>query len=108
MGNGGADSRNDPQRQGTRRTFAPWMDPTARALARFAGAGKEFAGGAAVERVSLDFFRGEFFAWRGPSGWGKTPLLRLLAGLDTRAGGRILLAGEDTAPVPPYRRPINM
>ena len=108
MGNSGADSRNDPQRQGTRRTFAPWTDPTARALVRFDGVSKQFAAVAAVERVSLDIFPGEFFALLGPSGCGKTTLLRLLAGLDTPDEGRILLDGEDIAPVPPYRRPINM
>ena len=108
MGNGGADSRNDPQRRGTRRTFAPWTDPTARALVRFDGVSKQFAAVAAVERVSLDIFPGEFFALLGPSGCGKTTLLRLLAGLDTPDEGRILLDGEDIAQVPPYRRPINM
>src|SRR6266566_8782289 len=108
MGNGGADLKDDPQGRGTRRTFAPWTDPTARALVRFDGVSKQFAAVAAVERVSLDIFAGEFFALLGPSGCGKTTLLRLLAGLDTPDEGRILLDGEDIAPLPPYRRPINM
>src|SRR5207344_2309872 len=42
------------------------------------------------------------------SGCGKTTLLRMLAGLETPEAGRILLDGQDLAPVPPYRRPINM
>jgi putrescine transport system ATP-binding protein len=75
---------------------------------RFDGVRKQFSAVAAVERVSLDIFAGEFFALLGPSGCGKTTLLRLLAGLDTPDEGRILLDGEDIAPVPPYRRPINM
>jgi putrescine transport system ATP-binding protein len=108
MGNGGADLKDDPQGRGTRRTFAPWTDPTARALVRFDGVSKQFAAVAAVERMSLDIFAGEFFALLGPSGCGKTTLLRLLAGLDTPDEGRILLDGEDIAPIPPYRRPINM
>ena len=108
MGNGDADTRHDPHKQGRRRTFAPWTDPTARALVRFDGVRKQFSAVAAVERVSLDIFAGEFFALLGPSGCGKTTLLRLLAGLDMPDKGRILLDGEDIAQVPPYRRPINM
>src|SRR5215469_15300627 len=107
MGNGGADTRDDRQ-QGRRRTFSPWTDPTARALVRFDGVRKQFSAVAAVERVSLDIFPGEFFALLGPSGCGKTTLLRLLAGLEAPDEGRIVLDGKDIAPVPPYRRPINM
>src|SRR5262249_43317013 len=72
MGNGGADTKKDPQGRGTRRTFSPWTDPTARALVRFDGVSKQFTTVAAVERVSLDIFAGEFFALLGPSGCGKT------------------------------------
>ena len=106
MGNGGAS--NDPGGRNTRKTFAPWSDAAARALVRFDGVSKRFAGIAAVERVSLDIFADEFFALLGPSGCGKTTLLRLLAGFETPDEGRILLDGEDIAAVPPYRRPVNM
>jgi putrescine transport system ATP-binding protein len=102
------DTKNDPQRRGTRRTFAPWADPSARPLVRFDDVSKRFGAASAVERVSLDIFPGEFFALLGPSGCGKTTLLRLLAGFETPDQGRILLDGVDIAPVPPYRRPINM
>jgi putrescine transport system ATP-binding protein len=107
MGNG-ADSSNHQQRRGTRRAFAPWAQPAAKALVRFDGVSKRFGGATAVEQVSLDIFPGEFFALLGPSGCGKTTLLRLLAGLETPDAGRILLDGQDIARVPPYRRPINM
>src|SRR5438094_9511386 len=108
MGNGGADTRDDPYKQGRRRTFAPWTDTTARALVRFDGVRKQFSVVAAVERVSLDIFSGEFFALLGPSGCGKTTLLRLLAGLEMPDDGRILLDGAELTTVPPYRRPINL
>src|SRR6185295_2061268 len=107
MGNG-ADSSNHQQRRGTRRAFAPWVQPAAQALVRFDGVSKRFGGATAVEQVSLDIFPGEFFALLGPSGCGKTTLLRLLAGLETPDAGRILLDGKDIASVPPYRRPVNM
>jgi putrescine transport system ATP-binding protein len=108
MGNGGADTKNDPNPRAARRTFAPWADPAARALVRFDGVSKRFADVVALECVSLDIFEGEFFALLGPSGCGKTTLLRLLAGLETPDDGRILLDGAELARVPPYRRPVNM
>src|ERR671922_2311161 len=101
-------TKNDPQRRGTRRTFAPWADPGARPFVRFDDVSKRFGAATALERVSLDIFPGEFFALLGPSGCGKTTLLRLLAGFETPDRGRILLDGVDIAPLPPYRRPINM
>jgi putrescine transport system ATP-binding protein len=105
---GNADTRNEPKAPDTRRAFAPWADPAARPLLRFDGVSKRFSGLAAVDRVSLDIFSGEFFALLGPSGCGKTTLLRMLAGFETPDEGRILLDGEDIAPVPPHRRPVNM
>jgi putrescine transport system ATP-binding protein len=105
MGNGDTGERD---RQRTRRAFAPWNDPNARALVRFEGVGKHFSGVAAVDGVSLDIFPGEFFALLGPSGCGKTTLLRILAGFEMPDEGRVLLDGEDIASVPPYRRPVNM
>src|SRR5215468_4253460 len=108
MGNGEASSGNEANRRDARRAFAPWAEPTARALVRFDGVSKRFSGVAAVEQVSLDIFPGEFFALLGPSGCGKTTLLRMLAGFEVPDAGRILLDGEDIARVPPYRRPINM
>ena len=108
MGNGGVDTRNDPDSVVARRNFAPWADPAARPLVRFDGVSKRFSDVAALDRVSLDIFEGEFFALLGPSGCGKTTLLRMLAGFETPDNGRVLLDGADLAGVPPYRRPVNM
>jgi putrescine transport system ATP-binding protein len=81
---------------------------TAPPLVRFEGVAKRFGDVAAVDAVSLDIAEGEFFALLGPSGCGKTTLMRLLAGFEAPDAGRILLAGEDIAGLPPHRRPVHM
>ncbi|MCE2578793.1 sulfate/molybdate ABC transporter ATP-binding protein [Gluconacetobacter entanii] len=47
-----------------------------------------------VDDVSLDVAEGSFTALLGPSGAGKTSLLRIIAGLDPHDGGRVLLNGQ--------------
>ena len=98
----------EPQASGTRRNFAPWVDANARPLLRIEGVSRRFGPIMAVDSLSLDIYEREFFALLGPSGCGKTTLLRMLAGFETPDEGRILLGGEDIAPVPPHRRPVNM
>jgi len=92
----------------SKRSFAPWADPTERPLLRIEDVSKRFGGSAAVDKLSLDIYQGEFFALLGPSGCGKTTLLRLIAGFERPDSGRILLDGVDLAAVPPHRRPVNM
>ncbi|RAI33368.1 polyamine ABC transporter ATP-binding protein [Rhodoplanes serenus] len=87
---------------------APPPDPDPRPMVRFDAVTRRFADVTAVDRLSLDIREGEFFALLGPSGCGKSTLLRMLAGFERPDAGRILLAGEDIVPVPPYRRPVNM
>ncbi|MEP9354063.1 ABC transporter ATP-binding protein [Xanthobacter sp. KR7-65] len=91
-----------------RRTFAPWDDPTKTPLIRFENVVKRFGDFTAVDHVSLDIYEREFFALLGPSGCGKTTLMRMLAGFEEPTEGRVVLAGQDLAGVPPYRRPVNM
>jgi putrescine transport system ATP-binding protein len=91
-----------------RRTFAPWSDPASRPLIRFENITKRFGDVTAVADFSLDIYEREFFALLGPSGCGKTTLMRIVAGFEAPDEGRVLLAGEDLAGVPPYRRPVNM
>ncbi|MEW6641657.1 MAG: ABC transporter ATP-binding protein [Pseudomonadota bacterium] len=80
----------------------------AQPLLRVASVVKRFGSFTAVDGLSLDIHAGEFFALLGPSGCGKTTLLRMLAGFEAPDDGQILLDGADIAPVPPYRRPVNM
>lgn len=61
----------------------------------------------AVDNVSLHIHPNEFFTLLGPSGCGKTTLLRMIAGLEQSDAGRILLDGQDIAPLPAYKRPVN-
>ena len=91
-----------------RRSFAPWLDPTAVPLIRFENVVKKFGDFTAVDDVSLDIHQREFFSLLGPSGCGKTTLMRMLAGFEQPTAGRITLAGEDLAGTPPYKRPVNM
>src|SRR6195256_6299510 len=78
------------------------------ALVSFERITKRFGDFTAVDGLTLEIFEREFFALLGPSGCGKTTLLRLLAGFEAPDEGHVLLAGEDLAGVPPYRRPVNM
>ena len=61
----------------------------------------------ALDNVSVAIRENEFFTLLGPSGCGKTTLLRLIAGFDFPTEGEILLHGQNIAPLPPYKRPVN-
>jgi len=69
---------------------------------------KRFDEALAVDEVNLSIKKGEIFALLGSSGCGKSTLLRMLAGFEKPTSGRILLAGQDVAPLAPYERPFNM
>src|SRR6187397_195001 len=69
---------------------------------------KKFGEATAVDDVSIEIARGEFFSMLGPSGCGKTTTLRMIAGFEEPTAGRILLQGRDVTYVPPARRNVNM
>jgi spermidine/putrescine transport system ATP-binding protein len=71
------------------------------------GVTKRFDGLLAVDDLSLELGRGEFFTLLGPSGCGKTTTLRMIAGFERPSEGRIRIEGEDVAELPPHRRPTN-
>ncbi|HSW06281.1 ABC transporter ATP-binding protein [Aquabacterium sp.] len=49
----------------------------------------------ALDGVSFDIERGEFFGLLGPNGAGKTTLISILAGLSRATGGRVTVMGHD-------------
>jgi spermidine/putrescine transport system ATP-binding protein len=62
----------------------------------------------AVDDLSLHVRSGEFFSLLGPSGAGKTSVLRMLAGFEAPDSGSIAIEGRSMAGVPPHRRPVNL
>jgi putrescine transport system ATP-binding protein len=86
----------------------PWQDPRAAPYLRVDRVTKKFGDVYAVDDVSLDIFKGEFFSLLGSSGCGKSTLLRILAGLEYPSAGRIYIDGVDVTDVPAYSRPVNM
>ena len=62
-------------------------------------------GGAPILRhVSLVVEDGAFLALLGPSGGGKSTLLKAVAGLVPLTGGQVLLGGRDVTALPTHRR----
>ena len=68
---------------------------------------KHFHEVVAVDDLSLDILRGEFFSMLGPSGCGKTTTLRMIAGFEDATAGAIYLGGSDVTNLPPFRRDVN-
>lgn len=86
----------------------PWQDPNAEPILRIQNVTKTYGKVYAVDDVSLDIFRGEFFSLLGGSGCGKSTLLRILGGFERPDKGRVLIDGLDVTHTPPYERPVNM
>ncbi|MEW6006937.1 MAG: ABC transporter ATP-binding protein [bacterium] len=56
---------------------------------------KTFGNVRAVDNISLEIKRGEFFCLLGPNGAGKTTTLKLITGLLKPSGGKITIGGYD-------------
>jgi spermidine/putrescine ABC transporter ATP-binding subunit len=78
-------------------------------VVEFVGVSKSFGEVKAVDNVSFEIYRGEFFSLLGPSGCGKTTTLRLLAGFEEPdQGGQVRLLGETVNGKRPYERKVSM
>ena len=72
-----------------------------------AGVTQRYGATPSLHDIDLDVRPGEFLALVGPSGAGKTTMLRLIAGLETRFTGTLRIGGQDMAGVPARRRNIG-
>ena len=71
------------------------------------GVTKRFGNMTAVDNVTIEIGRGEFFSLLGPSGCGKTTSLRMIAGFEEPDEGQVRLRGTDIVGTPPYKRNVN-
>jgi sn-glycerol 3-phosphate transport system ATP-binding protein len=72
------------------------------------GVAKRWDRTTALEDINLRIEAGSFCVLLGPSGCGKSTTLRIIAGLETASGGRVLIDGRDVTDLPPAQRGIAM
>jgi sulfate transport system ATP-binding protein len=68
---------------------------------------KRFGTFVALDDVSVSIPSGRLTALLGPSGGGKSTLLRIIAGLETADSGRIEIEGVDATHLPPQKRNVG-
>lgn len=71
------------------------------------GLNKKFGSFQAVQDVNFSIDKGQLIGLLGPSGGGKTSILRMLAGLETADTGDILFHGQRVNDLPPQERGIG-
>ena len=69
---------------------------------------KNYGSVAALKSVSFKISTGQYFVLLGPSGGGKTTLLRLIGGFMRPSSGKILFRGQNLTSLPPNERPTSM
>ncbi len=71
------------------------------------GVSKSFGDFDALRDVDLTIPSGGLTALLGPSGGGKSTLLRIIAGLETADAGRVLIEGRDATELPAQKRNVG-
>ncbi len=82
-------------------------DPQGPVEVALRGVTKRFGTMVAVDDITIEVGRGEFFSLLGPSGCGKTTALRMIAGFEEPDLGRVELTGRDIVGVAPFKRNVN-
>jgi sulfate/thiosulfate transport system ATP-binding protein len=68
---------------------------------------KNFGGTPVLRDVSIDVASGSLTALLGPSGGGKSTLLRVIAGLERPDTGTVVISGVNATRLPPQRRNVG-
>jgi sulfate transport system ATP-binding protein len=71
------------------------------------GINKKFGDFVALEDVSLNIPTGQLTALLGPSGGGKSTLLRIIAGLESTDEGTVHIEGVEATHLPPQKRNVG-
>jgi len=71
------------------------------------GVRKTYGDFVALDDVSLSIPSGQLTALLGPSGGGKSTLLRVIAGLETADSGTVSIEGTDATKLPPQKRNVG-
>ncbi len=69
---------------------------------------KSFEGAPLLRDITFEIAVGEIVCLLGPSGTGKTTLLRIMAGLETQEAGQVFCDGRDLDGVPVHRRGFGL
>ncbi|MFT4083666.1 MAG: sulfate ABC transporter ATP-binding protein [Nocardioides sp.] len=71
------------------------------------GVSKRFGDFVALDDINVSLPTGQLTALLGPSGGGKSTLLRIIAGLDTADEGSVVIEGADATHLPPQKRNVG-
>jgi sulfate transport system ATP-binding protein len=74
---------------------------------KITGVGKRFGDFVALADIDLDIATGELTALLGPSGGGKSTLLRIIAGLEVTDRGSVEIEGVDATGLPAQKRNVG-
>ena len=71
------------------------------------GVGKRFGDFVALADIDLNIRSGQLTALLGPSGGGKSTLLRIIAGLESADEGTVVIEGNEATHLPPQKRNVG-
>ncbi|MCZ4497855.1 MAG: sulfate transporter ATP-binding protein [Marmoricola sp.] len=74
---------------------------------RVSGINKQYGDFVALDDINVDLPTGQLTALLGPSGGGKSTLLRIIAGLETADSGTVTIEGNEATHLPPQKRNVG-